>query len=55
LVSERYQQGLINYLDVVAAERTQLDAERSAIRVLGERFVFTIQLIKALGGGWYCD
>lgn len=48
----RYQQGLANYIEVVTNERSQLDAQRSYINVLGQRYQSTIQLIKALGGGY---
>jgi multidrug efflux system outer membrane protein len=48
----RYNRGLINYLDVVDAERTLLQTEQNSIIVLGERYVSTVRLIKALGGGW---
>lgn len=56
LMSNRYQQGLINYTDVVVNQRTELDAKRSYVNALSLRFQSTIQLIKALGGGWeLCD
>ncbi|MBS4162832.1 Outer membrane protein OprM [Candidatus Protochlamydia amoebophila] len=48
----RYKRGLINYLDVVDAERTLLETEQNSVIVLGERYNSTIRLIKALGGGW---
>lgn len=48
----RYQAGAINYIEVVNNERSALDAQRAYITVLGERYQSTIQLIKALGGGW---
>jgi multidrug efflux system outer membrane protein len=47
-----YQQGLISYLQVIDAERTLLTNELSAAQILNERFVSTVLLIKALGGGW---
>jgi len=48
----RYLAGLVSYLDVVDSERTALSAEREAARITGQRLVTSIQLIKALGGGW---
>jgi multidrug efflux system outer membrane protein len=48
----RYKKGLINYLDVVDAERTLLATEQNSAIVLGERYIATVRLIKALGGGW---
>jgi len=32
--------------------RTQLDNERSAVQILRGRFVSSVLLVKALGGGW---
>jgi outer membrane protein, multidrug efflux system len=52
LAADRYKTGLTNYLDVVDAQRAALDAERQAARLNGQRAVATIQLAKALGGGW---
>lgn len=48
----RYDSGFASYLEVVESERTRLSAERQAAQLAGQRFVVTIQLIKALGGGW---
>ena len=52
LSNTRYLAGLVSYLDVVDSERTALSAEREAARVTGQRMVTSVQLIKALGGGW---
>jgi len=48
----RYLAGLVSYLDVVDSERTALNAERDSARIVGQRLVTSVQLIKALGGGW---
>lgn len=55
LTSERYQQGLTSYLDVVDAQRAALQAERTEVQLQGQRAVSTILLAKALGGGWERD
>jgi multidrug efflux system outer membrane protein len=52
LAQMRYNRGLINYLDVVDAERQLLETEQSSIIVLGNRYTSTVMLIRALGGGW---
>jgi len=52
LAKSRYDSGLINYLDVVIAERDLLNYSRSAAIVHSQRFVDTALLVKALGGGW---
>ena len=48
----RHDRGLVNYLDVVDAERDLLQTEQNSVIVLGSRYVSTVMLIKALGGGW---
>lgn len=48
----RYRAGLVSYLEVVESERTALAAERDSARIAGQRLVTSVQLIKALGGGW---
>lgn len=49
---ERYKSGLVNYLEVVDAQRTALQSERSAAQLAGQRYITSVALIKALGGGW---
>jgi len=48
----RYRAGLVSYLEVVESERTALTAERDSARLTGQRLLTSVQLIKALGGGW---
>jgi multidrug efflux system outer membrane protein len=50
--SRRYQAGLVSYLEVVDSDRTKLQSEREASRLQGQQLVVSVQLIKALGGGW---
>jgi multidrug efflux pump len=52
LARTRYDSGYTSYLDVIDAERTLLDAERAAAGLEGLRWINSVQLIKALGGGW---
>lgn len=52
LIKMRYDRGVVDYLDVVDAERTSLEAERSEVRTRGAQFIATVALIRALGGGW---
>jgi len=52
LTTRRYTSGLVNYLDVVDSERSELDAKRNLAILLGQRYISTIDLIKALGGSW---
>ena len=48
----RYKEGLVSYLEVVVADRTALENEILAYDLNGQSIVTTVQLIKALGGGW---
>ncbi len=52
IATTRYQGGLTNYLDVVAAQQTLLVAERLLAQIRGEQLVTSVTLVKALGGGW---
>ncbi len=52
LSTERYRTGVVNYIDVIEAQRSALDAERSSVQVRTQQFVATVSLVKALGGGW---
>jgi multidrug efflux system outer membrane protein len=55
LARKRFDAGYVGYIDVIDSQRTELVAERAAAQVAGLRFVTTVQLIKALGGGWSSD
>lgn len=52
LSQRRYDGGLVAYFDVVDAQRTALEAEQSAARILGARYIAAIALVRALGGTW---
>jgi NodT family efflux transporter outer membrane factor (OMF) lipoprotein len=48
----RYQSGLDSYLDVITAQITLLANQRTAMNLQMEQLTASVQLIKALGGGW---
>lgn len=52
LVKKRYDEGDVNYFEVVDAERSSLAAARAAVQARGQRFVTAVALVRALGGGW---
>lgn len=52
LSRRRYDDGFTNYLEVLDNERTLLDAELQASTTLQRQLQATVQLYKALGGGW---
>jgi NodT family efflux transporter outer membrane factor (OMF) lipoprotein len=51
-IRKRYEGGVENYLDVVVAQNTALAAEIQVINIHTEHMIVTVDLIKALGGGW---
>ncbi|MDR5775392.1 MULTISPECIES: efflux transporter outer membrane subunit [unclassified Caballeronia] len=48
----QYTEGAVNYLDVIDAERTVLQSQRTSVQLAGTQAVSTVNLIRALGGGW---
>lgn len=48
----RYEQGASSYLEVTDAERSQLAAARALSQTRAAQWAGTVQLVKALGGGW---
>jgi hydrophobe/amphiphile efflux-1 (HAE1) family protein/NodT family efflux transporter outer membrane factor (OMF) lipoprotein len=52
LAADRYQSGVVAYIEVVDANRDALAAERANAQLAGQRLIACVQLIKALGGGW---
>ena len=52
VIQKRYNEGDIDFFEVVNAQRDSLAAGRAAVQIRGQRFVTTIALIRAIGGGW---
>ena len=52
LAAERYRAGIVSFLDVVDANRGTLAARRLQAQLAGQKLIASVQLIKALGGGW---
>ncbi|HUQ74905.1 MAG TPA: efflux transporter outer membrane subunit [Burkholderiales bacterium] len=48
----RYESGYSPYLEVLDAQRTANDAELAFVRNRQSRLAFSVDLMKALGGGW---
>jgi hydrophobe/amphiphile efflux-1 (HAE1) family protein/NodT family efflux transporter outer membrane factor (OMF) lipoprotein len=53
LATDRYRSGIVAYIEVVDANRDALAADRANAQLAGQRLIATVQLIKALGGGWH--
>jgi outer membrane protein TolC len=52
LANNRYRGGVVSYLEVITAQSAALVNQRIALTLLIRRMVSTVQLMKALGGGW---
>ncbi len=48
----RYKGGLVTYLEVITAQSIALTNERTDVDLMRRRMDSSVQLIKALGGGW---
>ena len=48
----QYRGGLTNYLQVITAQTSALQNQRSAVEILTRRMIASVSLIQALGGGW---
>lgn len=52
LSTARYKGGVTTYLEVITAQTTQLADQRAAADISTRQFAASVQLVKALGGGW---
>jgi outer membrane protein TolC len=52
LSNQRYRGGVTSYLEVLTAEATLIQNQRTAIDLQTRQFVSSVGLVRALGGGW---
>jgi NodT family efflux transporter outer membrane factor (OMF) lipoprotein len=52
LSNQRYKGGVTSYLEVLTAEATLIQNQRTAIDLETRQFVASVGLVRALGGGW---
>jgi len=50
--ARRYKGGVTSYLEVLTAEATLLQNQRTAVDLQTRQFVDSVSLIRSLGGGW---
>ncbi|HVO09832.1 MAG TPA: efflux transporter outer membrane subunit [Vicinamibacteria bacterium] len=49
----RYEGGITTYLEVIVAQSAALSSERAAVDLQTRRIVASVNLVRALGGGWH--
>jgi len=52
LATERYKSGIDSYLNVITAQETLLTNQRTLIDLQMQQMTASVELVKALGGGW---
>lgn len=52
LAMDRYENGAVNYLDVVASQTAALQAQRTLLILRDRQLRASVGLIRAVGGGW---
>jgi NodT family efflux transporter outer membrane factor (OMF) lipoprotein len=52
LTFNQYKAGTVSYLNVVTEQATALSNERNAVSIFGQRMIYSVGLVRALGGGW---
>jgi outer membrane protein TolC len=52
LTTNQYRAGVVSYLNVIIAQASLLQNERTSAQLLGRRLTASINLVKAAGGGW---
>ena len=52
LATDRYKSGIDSYLNVITAQTTLLNNQRTAVNLQMQQMTASVELIKALGGGW---
>lgn len=52
IVTNLYKAGTVDYVSVLTAQTTAFTAEQQLVVLSGNRMVSSVNLVKALGGGW---
>jgi outer membrane protein, multidrug efflux system len=55
IANNRYKSGLVTYLEVATAQSAALSVERTVVRLRGQKLVSSVNLVRALGGGWKAE
>ena len=52
VAENQYKAGTASFLEVIVVRTIALNNERTAVSILGRRLAASVQLVRALGGGW---
>jgi NodT family efflux transporter outer membrane factor (OMF) lipoprotein len=55
IMNNQQQVGIINHHAMMMAQTSALDSEKAGLDILAKRLIASVNLIKALGGGWQSD
>ena len=53
IMNNQQQVGIIHYPTLISAQTAALDSEKVGLDILAKRLMASVNLIKALGGGWH--
>ncbi len=52
LAQLQFRSGMLNYIDVLDAQRSYFDAQISFANAIRDQYTSLVNIYKALGGGW---
>jgi NodT family efflux transporter outer membrane factor (OMF) lipoprotein len=55
LATDQYKAGIVSYLNVITAQAAAYGAHNAMLSISGQRYIASVALIQALGGGWGDD
>jgi NodT family efflux transporter outer membrane factor (OMF) lipoprotein len=53
LIQKQYDAGAVNYVSLLAAQQTYQQARLAYVQSMASRYIDTVTLFQALGGGWW--
>jgi outer membrane protein TolC len=53
LIQRQYAAGAVNYVSLLSAQQAYQQARLAYVRAVASRYIDTVTLFQALGGGWW--
>ena len=53
LIQKQYDAGAVNYVSLLSAQQTYQQARLAYVKAVASRYIDTVTLFQALGGGWW--